>query len=72
MKKGPAIKTITIEDVVLVYEDGDTWEKIKDRNPGKVVCDTYVFIKGRVLLLNGSVSQTAVIVPNGTYTLGSN
>ena len=68
-KGGP--KTITIEDVVLVYEDGDTWEKIKDRNPGKVVCNTYVFIKGSVLLLNGSpVSQTAVIVPDGTYTLG--
>jgi len=70
VKKGPAIKTITIEDVVLVYEDGDTWEKIKDRNPGKVECNTYVFIKGRVLLLNGPVSQTAVIVPDGTYTLG--
>ena len=68
-KGGP--KTITIEDVVLVYEDGDTWEKIKDRNPGKVECNTYVFIKSSVLLLNGSpVSQTAVIVPDGTYTLG--
>ena len=68
-KGGP--KTITIDDVVLVYEDGDTWEKIKDRNPGKVVCDTYVFIKGSVLLLNGSpVSQTDVIVPDGVYTLG--
>ena len=68
-KGGP--KTITIDDVVLVYEDGDTWEKIKDRNPGKVVCDTYVFIKGSVLLLNGSpVSQTDVIVPDGAYTLG--
>ena len=71
VKKGPAIKTITIEDVVLVYEDGDTWEKIKDRNPGKVVCNTYVFIKGRVVLLNGPVTQTAVIVPDGTYTLGA-
>ena len=68
-KGGP--KTITIDDVVLVYEDGDTWEKIKDRNPGKVVCNTYVFIKGSVVLLNGSpVSQTDVIVPDGTYTLG--
>ena len=68
-KGGP--KTITIEDVVLVYEDGDTWEMIKDRNPGKVECNTYVFIKSKVLLLNGSpVSQTAVIVPDGTYTLG--
>ena len=68
-KGGP--KTITIEDVVLVYEDGDTWEMIKDRNPGKVECNTYVFIKSSVLLLNGSpVSQTAVIVPDGTYTLG--
>ena len=68
-KGGP--KTITIDDVVLVYEDGDNWEKIKDRNPGKVECNTYVFIKSSVLLLNGSpVSQTAVIVPDGTYTLG--
>ena len=68
-KGGP--KTITIDDVVLVYEDGDNWEKIKDRNPGKVVCNTYVFIKGSVVLLNGSpVSQTDVIVPDGAYTLG--
>ena len=68
-KGGP--KTITIDDVVLVYEDGDTWEKIKDRNPGKVECNTYVFIKGSVVLLNGSaVSQTDVIVPDGAYTLG--
>lgn len=68
-KGGP--KTITIDDVVLVYEDGDTWEKIKDRNPGKVECNTYVFIKGSVVLLNSSpVSQTDVIVPNGVYTLG--
>ena len=66
-KGGP--KTITIDDVVLVYEDGDNWEKIKDRNPGKVVCNTYVFIKGSVVLLNGSpVSQTDVIVPDGAYT----
>lgn len=71
VKKDPGLKTITIEDVVLVYEDGDTWEKIKDRNPGKVECDSmYVFIKGRVLLLNGPVSKTAVIVPDGAYTLG--
>ena len=68
-KGGP--KTITIDDVVLVYEDGDTWEKIKDRNPGKVECNTYVFIKGSVVLLNSSpVSQTDVIVPDGVYTLG--
>ena len=68
-KGGP--KTITIDDVVLVYEDGDTWEKIKDRNPGKVECSTYVFIKGSVLLLNGSyVEKTDVIVPDGVYTLG--
>jgi hypothetical protein len=68
-KGGP--KNITIDDVVLVYEDGDTWEKIKDRNPGKVECNTYVFIKGSVVLLNSSpVSQTDVIVPNGVYTLG--
>ena len=69
-KGGP--KTITIEDVVIVYEDGDTWEKIVDRNPGKVECDSmYVFVKGRVVLLNGNlVSKTDVIVPDGTYTLG--
>ena len=69
-KGGP--KTITIEDVVIVYEDGDTWEKIVERNPGKVECDSmYVFVKGRVVLLNGSlVSKTDVIVPDGTYTLG--
>ena len=71
VKKGiVTLKTITIEDVVLVYEDGDNWEKIKDRNPGKVECNKYVFIKGRVLLLNGPVSQTDVIVPDGAYTLG--
>ena len=69
-KGGP--KTITIEDVVIVYEDGDTWEKIVERNPGKVECDSmYVFVKGRVVLLNGNlVSKTDVIVPDGTYTLG--
>ena len=69
-KGGP--KTITIEDVVIVYEDGDTWEKIKDRNPGKVECDSkYVFVKGRILLLNGNyVEKTDVIVPDGVYTLG--
>jgi len=69
-KGGP--KTITIDDVVLVYEDGDTWEKIKDRNPGKVECDSkYALVKGSVLLLNGNyVEKTDVIVPNGVYTLG--
>ena len=69
-KGGP--KTITIEDVVIVYEDGDTWEKIKDRNPGKVECDSkYALVKGSVVLLNGSpVSKTDVIVPDGAYTLG--
>ena len=69
-KGGP--KTITIEDVVIVYEDGDNWEKIKDRNPGKVECDSkYAFVKGRILLLNGNyVEKTDVIVPNGVYTLG--
>ena len=73
VKKGiVTLKTITIEDVVIVYEDGDTWEKIVDRNPGKVECDSmYVFVKGRIVLLNGSpVSKTAVIVPDGVYTLG--
>ena len=69
-KGGP--KTITIEDVVIVYEDGDTWEKIKDRNPGKVECDSkYALVKGSVVLLNGNpVSKTDVIVPDGAYTLG--
>ena len=69
-KGGP--KTITIEDVVIVYEDGDTWEKIVDRNPGKVVCDSkYALVKGSVLLLNGNyVEKTDVIVPDGVYTLG--
>ena len=71
-KKG-GLKTITIEDVVIVYEDGDTWEKIVDRNPGKVECDSmYVFVKKSILLLNGPVSKTDVIVPDGTYTLGKN
>ena len=69
-KGGP--KTITIDDVVIVYEDGDNWEKIKDRNPGKVECDSkYAFVKGRILLLNGNyVEKTDVIVPDGVYTLG--
>jgi len=69
-KGGP--KTITIEDVVIVYEDGDNWEKIKDRNPGKVECDSkYALVKGSVVLLNGNpVSKTDVIVPDGAYTLG--
>ena len=69
-KGGP--KTITIEDVIIVYEDGDTWEKIKDRNPGKVECDSkYALVKGSVVLLNGNpVSKTDVIVPDGAYTLG--
>jgi hypothetical protein len=72
VKKG-GLKTITIEDVELVYEDGDTWEKIKDRNPDKVKFDgDFVFVKDRVLMLDWiTVTKTDVIVPNGAYALGS-
>ena len=72
VKKG-GLKTITIGgEVVLVYEDGDTWEKIKDRNPDKVAWDDedYIKVTNRYIRLEGGehdVMKADVIVSNGTY-----
>ena len=77
-KAGPAVKTFNCAGVELIYEDGDTWAKVIERNPGKIYDDSgwigrsdtnFFLIEGEVLNNGNQIITTDKIVdPTATYS----
>ena len=77
-KAGPAVKTFNCAGVELIYEDGDTWAKVIERNPGKIYDDygwigrsdtNFFLIEGEVLNNGNQIITTNKIVdPTATYS----
>ena len=77
-KAGPAVKTFNCAGVELIYEDGDTWAKVIERNPGKIYDDdgwigrsdtNFFLIEGEVLNNGNQIITTDKIVdPTATYS----
>ena len=78
VKKGVPVKTFNCAGVELIYEDGDTWAKVIERNPGKIFDydgwigrpDTEFFlIEGEELNDGNQIITTDKIVdPTATYS----
>ena len=77
-KKVVPVKTFNCAGVELVYEDGDTWAKVIERNPGKIYDDdgwigrsdtNFFLIEGEVLNNGNQIITTDKIVdPTATYS----
>ena len=77
-KAGPAVKTFNCAGVELIYEDGDTWAKVIERNPGKIYDDdgwigrsdtNFFLIEGEELINGNQIIHTDKIVdPTATYS----
>ena len=78
VKKGVPVKTFNCAGVELIYEDGDTWTKVIERNPGKIYNNdgwigrsgtTYFLIEGEELNDGNQIITTDKIVnPTATYS----
>ena len=78
VKKGVPVKTFNCAGVELIYEDGDTWAKVIERNPGKIYddngwiarSDTNLFlIEGEELIYGNQIITTDKKVdPTATYS----
>lgn len=66
-------KTITISGVTIKYFDGDTWDKIAEKNDNVSVVSGFIDISGEGILQtnSGDVKPTDVIDPNKEYFTGS-
>ena len=77
-KKVVPVKTFNCAGVELIYEDGDTWAKVIERNPGKIYDDSgwigrsdtnFFLIEGEVLNNGNQIITTDKIVdPTATYS----
>ena len=77
-KAGPAVKTFNCAGVELIYEDGDTWAKVIERNPGKIYddygwigrSDTEFFLIEGEELINGNqiITTDKIVDPTATYS----
>ena len=78
VKKGVPVKTFNCAGVELIYEDGDTWAKVIERNPGKIYDDSgwigrsdtnFFLIEGEELINGNQIITTDKIVdPTATYS----
>ena len=78
VKKVVPVKTFNCAGVELIYEDGDTWAKVIERNPGKIYDDygwigrsdtEFFLIEGEVLNNGNQIITTDKIVdPTATYS----
>ena len=78
VKKGVPVKTFNCAGVELIYEDGDTWAKVIERNPGKIYDDygwigrsdtEFFLIEGEELNDSNQIITTDKIVdPTATYS----
>ena len=78
VKKGVPVKTFNCAGVELIYEDGDTWAKVIERNPGKIYddsgwigrSDTNLFLIEGEELINGNqiITTDKIVDPTATYS----
>ena len=78
VKKGVPVKTFNCAGVELIYEDGDTWAKVIERNPGKIYddsgwigrSDTNLFLIEGEELINGHqiITTDKIVDPTATYS----
>lgn len=77
-KKVVPVKTFNCAGVELIYEDGDTWAKVIERNPGKIYDDsgwigrpdTNLFLIEGEELINGNqiITTDKIVDPTATYS----